>query len=955
MKTRSTKKALLCSLLSLVVCISMLVGSTFAWFTDSVSSLNNIIKSGNLDVELEYSTDMSNWTAVTSDTKLFDEKALWEPGYTQVVYLKVSNKGSLALKYSLGVNVYEETPGVNQEGDSFKLSDYIYYGVEEDVTAKYADRAAAVAAVKDGSEKLSVAYTKAGSLLAKAESAQEYPSDVVAMVVYMPETVGNVANHNGTDVPVIKLGVNLVATQYTYESDSFGTDYDALAEFVPAWDGTVGKVPAETDGKITISTAAELAAFAQSVNDGTSYSGKKVFLANDINLGDNEWTPIGSCDSAAYFQGTFDGQGNTVYNMTVDNSDDAYKFSTSGFFGWIDAASATIKNLKFANANVKGSHWVGSVAGYMTGTVENCEVTDSTVIGNYVNDDADGDKVGGLVGCLNTGSTLKNNTVANCTIGGNRDIGGLVGSVATGDTVTNNTVSDTTITYITEKTYASAGEIVSGRTGFVADSTNVAENVVIYKGELVAAGVVKTANNSYDVISKEGLLNVNDIIAASSTGEGRGIKVKLLSDIDLAGETWKPIDKMWIDFDGNGHTVSNLTTEAWKAGFFGYVGGGSIKNLTLENVKVTGSQAGAFAGSIEGTIDNCVLKGDNVITYAEKHQYDDPSKDIEAWGGIGAISGITQPCTVNATIAEGATVTLDYNGIETEAAYVDEYTGYIGTNKGTVVNNGEIFIGISSVAGLTQLAETVNAYSNYEHPYEGETVKLLNDIDLGGAEWTPIGDYRFSANRFCGTFDGQEHTISNFKITKKTDKADDNKSSYGFFGNVEGTIKNLTIDNATVSSYAYVGALVGRMNGGAQVINCHVQNSSVESSYWQAGGMIGQQNGSGLISGCTVTNTTVTGASAIGGLVGPVTLDKADQTLTIEKCSVKDSAVVQKGSFGASYDALFGAMCNDIDVADASVVNINECSVENTTVKGVASSALYSGVSGIVYVDGVKQ
>ena len=182
MKTRSTKKALLASLLSLVACVSMLVGSTFAWFTDSVSSAVNIIQSGNLDVELEYSTDLTNWQTVTSTTNVFKDGALWEPGYTEVVYLRVSNKGSLALKYKLGINVVSETNGVNQAGDTFKLSDSIMYGVES-VNAVYADRDAAIDAVKATATVLNVGYNVDGRLSAKAAGDVNYPADVRALVV----------------------------------------------------------------------------------------------------------------------------------------------------------------------------------------------------------------------------------------------------------------------------------------------------------------------------------------------------------------------------------------------------------------------------------------------------------------------------------------------------------------------------------------------------------------------------------------------------------------------------------------------------------------------------------------------------------------------------------------------------------------------------------------------------
>ena len=184
MNSKTTKRALIMSVLSLVVCISMLIGTTFAWFTDSVTSANNIIKSGNLDVELEYSTDMTNWTPVTSTTNVFKDGALWEPGYTEVVYLRVSNKGSLALKYELGVNIASEIEGINKAGETFKLSQYIEYGVIEDVTAKYDDRNLARAAVTSAA-KLNAAITKSGSLLAKAEGATEYPSKVVAMVSFI--------------------------------------------------------------------------------------------------------------------------------------------------------------------------------------------------------------------------------------------------------------------------------------------------------------------------------------------------------------------------------------------------------------------------------------------------------------------------------------------------------------------------------------------------------------------------------------------------------------------------------------------------------------------------------------------------------------------------------------------------------------------------------------------------
>jgi len=94
--------------------------------------------------------------------------------------------------------------------------------------------------------------------------------------------------------------------------------------------------------------------------------------------------------------------------------------------------------------------------------------------------------------------------------------------------------------------------------------------------------------------------------------------------------------------------------------------------------------------------------------------------------------------------------------------------------------------------------------------------------------------------------------------------------------------------------------------------------------------------------------------STVGGVVGPITATGADKNLLFENCVVADCAVIQKGSFGGSYDSLFGAMFADVDVAD-NETNINKCTVENTTVKGVESSALYNTLAGSkVYIDGVK-
>ena len=113
---KATKRAMLSSVVALFLCFAMLMGTTYAWFTDSVTSENNVIKSGNLDVTLEYYKG-GKWHDVQGASDIITNE-LWEPGATEIAYLRIKNNGSLALKYSLGVNIRSEKEGVNAAGPS---------------------------------------------------------------------------------------------------------------------------------------------------------------------------------------------------------------------------------------------------------------------------------------------------------------------------------------------------------------------------------------------------------------------------------------------------------------------------------------------------------------------------------------------------------------------------------------------------------------------------------------------------------------------------------------------------------------------------------------------------------------------------------------------------------------------------------------------------------------------
>lgn len=250
----------------------------------------------------------------------------------------------------------------------------------------------------------------------------------------------------------------------------------------------------------------------------------------------------------------------------------------------------------------------------------------------------------------------------------------------------------------------------------------------------------------------------------------------------------------------------------------------------------------------------------------------------------------------------------------------------------TVDLAGENTYYIATVADLKAFAAKVNDGNNFS----GKTVKLTADIDLKDVEWTPIGNViSYPGTTFKGTFDGQEHTISNMTVNDKAA----GYASAGFFGSITGQVKNVKFDNATVTSTHYAGVVVGysSTNVGMEISNCHVANSSVtsiteltaEGNYDngdKAGGIIGYCVSGDTVTNCSVTNTTVKGYRDIGGLIG-----YADNGAVITNNTVKDSTIINDRSNNyknytkdAEYDinAIVGEYNNGTLGSSNSAVNV---------------------------------
>lgn len=189
--SKSTKRALFTSVLALLMCVTMLVGATFAWFTDTASTGVNKTQAGNLKMEVSYkNTSDGEFTVLKENTNVFMENALWEPGHVEYAVLNVKNIGTLALKYKLGINIASETGSTNVLGNEFKLSDYIRFAVLDGDQSSL-DRDNLVATAGSGAA-LNAGYTVENHLLTAGKGNSE---KVVTLVVWMPTTVGNEANH----------------------------------------------------------------------------------------------------------------------------------------------------------------------------------------------------------------------------------------------------------------------------------------------------------------------------------------------------------------------------------------------------------------------------------------------------------------------------------------------------------------------------------------------------------------------------------------------------------------------------------------------------------------------------------------------------------------------------------------------------------------------------------------
>ena len=704
-------------------------------------------------------------------------------------------------------------------------------------------------------------------------------------------------------------GENGIALNYT--ANGFDTNWNAILGDTSDWENTDAKsLPTLIDvggpqssqipnyiqngstatGTVTyISNAAELESFAQSVNTGKSYHGETVVLTDNIDLsGISNWTPIGTSTNWHYFDGTFDGNGYVISNLTITGGNE-----NAGLFGYV--FEGVIKNVGLEVVNVEGGQNTGGLVGISWGKIENCYVHITgkvsgteyvgglvgygvDIIDSYATGNVEGDTnyVGGLVGFHDSGEIRTSHATGNVTGAGGYS-GGLVGWNENGSSITDS--------YATGNVTANGGGTAGGLVG---------NN----KG---------TISNSYAT----GNVNGNDEVGG------------------LVGYHEGVINRCYATGEVTGGTLVG-----------GLVGsnGGSIENSAALNSSVDGSLSAGkvygFDSSGGNQVNGCyswtgmTVNTGNMTGGAGNNLDYGNSFDVD-WDTIfGDTSAWTNTDGTKLPILSGP------GG--SQSPLIPDYM-YMGNT-----------IYINNVTDLENFASNVNGGDDYN----GKTVILTADIDLNSISWTPIGtdDAPFRGT-FDGnghiisnmTVAGGDNMglfgYAEGSVIKNVGLENVNVQGSGYVGGIAG-INNGVIQNSYVTGTvggtgSIIGGVAGSNIGGGTIVDSYAMTTVTGGNF--VGGVAGTNLGS-------IRNSYAAGAVSGGDYVGGV--------IGYQQGSIRSSAALNdsvQGNGGVGKVAGYGAT-ESCFASSALQLKGTLNPDENVTEKDISEIAIDTGLFGSPWV-----
>ena len=464
MKLKSKKSALLMSFTSLLICFAMLVGSTFAWFTDTATTGVNQIKSGTLDVGLEMATAWDNegnptdWDNAEGKTLAFKtadnraaDKIFWEPNCTyELPELRVVNKGNLALKYKV------EITGI--KGDA-KLNEVITWTIVEGETTNEVK--------KEG-----VATGEYFLLLAGQATAP------LTIKGHMDEKAGN----EYQNLTIDGIGITVLATQYTYEKDSISDQYDKDAAY--AQGAYIVGLTDENGKTVTFDTLTAAAKAWRESKDIATSGGNFGGHPTDLTIDSISWVISGSVNSGdgAGVNGNNNRNGlllsggyiypavqaNSIYVKGVNNAELKNEIVTPSS----DALSAAAKNVVYDGITFPEYMCFNTKAENVT--FKNCTFKGGLKVMQAVNVTVDHCKIEGDgtkdYAFFAQGTSLKKIDFKNNTVSGfMRGLNIQAGDAAV--TISNNTIKDITGITKNDRTYGAAIQLTSAKTFTITNNT----------------------------------------------------------------------------------------------------------------------------------------------------------------------------------------------------------------------------------------------------------------------------------------------------------------------------------------------------------------------------------------------------------------------------------------------------------------------------------------------------
>lgn len=577
----------------------------------------------------------------------------------------------------------------------------------------------------------------------------------------------------------------------------------AEGETVDTWDGTAiadGFAAGEgtQDNPFQIETAAELAYFAKNVNAGNWYDGEYIVLKNDLDLNNQEWTPIGNARKP--FKGNFDGNNHTVTGMKISGAWDCV-----GLFGGCTRhnVDSAIKNITVKNSDIHGEKFVGAIVGRAEEiNIENCRS-----IGNTINGETD---VGGICGKIGGYSVGKVSQCYNSSkVTGRVRVGGIAGMGGIAENCLN-----TGEIMIINKAYQSAGGGIFG----IFDDTTASASITA----CVNLGKVSGGESFGGIVGKT---------ETSSTGH---------------------ISNCYYNMDA--------ITGGFDAG--------------------TALTAGQLCGALPEGLDSTIWKEGSVNIST--------AKATDTGSRFGTATGTYINLTKVAEIGETKTASVPvYNYVTTNGNDWDTYT---------LITTAEEF------AAIGQNKNEAKWSANYV---------LGNDIDVNDVKLSSIGD---PGTPYTGKFSGDGHTIGHIDMTE-----DKQTYSSGLFGTIgysktlnsekeSGKVMLLAANGAIVSS-DIAGGICGNLSVG-EIYGCSFTGTVKGHT---AGGICGNAGQGTMISQCFFEGD-VQGRSAAAGICGNSPFTVIDHCISIAAIAGDGdrAGIVYSGDRGAT-NCYFN---NDICKAD---------------------------------------